>query len=97
MVDRVTWLRSAMAGTWAELPQVYREYRDDVLAWASAATTDTVVCSHFVAINALIGAATGDDRLVCVSLDNCSVTIIDVTDGRIELIEPGHAADTLIR
>ena len=35
---------------------------------------DTVVVSHFIAINAVIGSATGDDRLVVCSLDNCSVT-----------------------
>ena len=53
--------------------------------------------SHFVAINAAIGAAIGDDRLVIRSLDNCSVTVIDVVDGRLHLVEGGHEADTLIR
>ena len=58
---------------------------------------DAVVFSHFIAINAAIGLAIGDDRLVIRSLDNCSVTTIDVTRGKLHLVEGGHEADTLIR
>ena len=47
---------------------------------------------------AAIGAATGDDRVVIASLDNCSVTVIDVSeDGTLTLVETGGEADTLIR
>ena len=63
----------------------------------SGLDADSVVFSHFVAINAAIGAAIGDDRLVVRSLDNCSVTVIDVVDGALQLVESGHEADTLIR
>ena len=45
---------------------------------SQALDEDTVVFSHFVAINAVIGACVGDDRLVIRSLDNCSVTVVDV-------------------
>ena len=38
-----------------------------------------------------------DDRLVIRSLDNCSVTVIDIADGRLVLVEGGEEADTLIR
>jgi hypothetical protein len=30
-------------------------------------------------------------------LDNCSITVVDVVDGRLILVEGGHEADTLIR
>jgi broad specificity phosphatase PhoE len=56
-----------------------------------------VVFSHFIAINVLIGVALGDDRLVIRSLDNCSVTVVDIVDGEVVLVEGGHEADTLIR
>ena len=58
---------------------------------------DTVVVSHFVAINAVIGACTGDDRVVIHSLDNTSVTTVETTPAGLVLIEAGHEADTLIR
>lgn len=97
MADRVTWLRAAMAGTWSQLGEPYTTFRDGVVAAVAGLADDTVVFSHFVAINAVIGAAVGDDRLVIRSLDNCSITVVDVVDGRLRLVEAGHEADTLIR
>ncbi|MFM8530821.1 MAG: histidine phosphatase family protein [Ilumatobacteraceae bacterium] len=97
MQERVDWLRSAMAGTWGELGGDYTSFRDAVVARLVACPQDAVVFSHFIAINAAIGDAIGDDRLVIRSLDNCSVTVMDVIAGRLTLVEGGHEADTLIR
>ncbi len=97
MADRVEWLRLAMAGTWSAMGQRYTSFRDHVAATVRALPNDTVVTSHFIAINAVIGAALSDDRMVIRSLDNCSVTVIDVVDGVLSVVEGGHEADTLIR
>jgi broad specificity phosphatase PhoE len=97
MGERVEWLRAAMAGTWTDLGSRYTDYRDTVVRALAELPTDTVVFSHFVAINVVIGAAVGDDRMVIRSLDNCSVTVVDVADGVVRLVEGGHEADTLIR
>ena len=98
MADGVGWLRSAMGGTWADLGSRYTAYRDQVVAAVRRLPSDAVVCSHFVAINAVVGAALGDDRVLIRSLDNCSVTVVEVApDGTLHLSEGGHEADTLIR
>jgi broad specificity phosphatase PhoE len=97
MGQRIDWLRAAMAGTWTQLGQRYLDFRDGVAACLLSIDVDTVVASHFIAINAAIGAATNDDAVVIRSLDNCSVTIIDVIDGALHLVEGGVEADTLIR
>ncbi len=97
MVDRVDWLRTAMARTWREMPPRYITFRDNVVSLLGGLERDSVVFSHFIAINGAIGAAVGDDRLVVRSLDNCSVTVIDAVDGALQLVESGHEADTLIR
>jgi broad specificity phosphatase PhoE len=102
MGDRVAWLRRAMQGTWSELIERdgddYAQFRDALLGWARGCRRDTVAFSHFVAINALIGAATHDDRLVIRALDNASVTTIEVApDSSLHLREGGREADTLIR
>ena len=97
MGERVSWLRQAMAGRWTDLGSRYEAFRDGVVAFLTSCTATTVVVSHFVAINAAIGAATGDDRLLIRMLDNCSITMIDVVEGRLILVEGGHEADTLIR
>lgn len=102
METRVGWLRDAMAGTWADViadsGPVYGQFRDRLVRTIAAVREDTVVFTHFVAINALIGAATGDDRVLIASLDNCSVTVVDVAaDGVLTLRETGREADSLIR
>jgi broad specificity phosphatase PhoE len=97
MSERVDWLRAAMQGTWTDMGERYTTYRDTVVAALAELPGDAVVFSHFVAINVVIGAALGDDRLVIRSLDNCSITVVDVTDGVVRLVSGGHEADTLIR
>lgn len=99
---RIDWLRAAMAGTWAQVVasdgQRYADYRANLLGALAAMPTDTVVFSHFIAINVVIGAATNDDRMVIASLDNCSVTTVS-SDGRggFTIDTVGNEADTLIR
>ncbi len=98
MAERVDWLRTAMQGTWAELGPRYTSFRDGVAAALRSRTRDSVMFSHFIAINAAIGVAVGNDCLVIRSLDNCSVTVIDVDEsGELSLVEGGREADTLIR
>lgn len=97
IAERVDWLRASMAGSWDALGPRYTAFRDGVASALRNCPADTVVFSHFIAINAAIGAATSDDRVVIRSLDNCSVTVVDVADGELTLVEGGHEADTLIR
>jgi broad specificity phosphatase PhoE len=68
-----------------------------VVAAVRSQPSETVVVSHFVAINAVIGACTGSDRVVVRSLDNASVTTVEILDDGLVLVEGGHEADTLIR
>jgi broad specificity phosphatase PhoE len=98
MSDRIVWLRNAMQGTWNEMGSDYVAYRDQITDFVRNIQTDTVIFSHFIAINAVVGGVLGDDRLVIRSLDNCSVTIFerDAT-GNLSLVQGGHEADTLIR
>jgi broad specificity phosphatase PhoE len=95
--DRVGWLRAACEGTWAELGGPYPAYRNDVAAYLLALNQDTIVFSHFIAINAAIGAATGDDRVVIHSLDNTSRTTFEHDGTTLRLVEAGAEAETLFR
>jgi broad specificity phosphatase PhoE len=94
---RVPWLRQAMAGTWQQLGPRYTAYRDEVAGYVAGLRDDTVITSHFVAINAVIGACTDDDRVVIRSLDNTSVTVVETSPAGMHLIAGGREADTLIR
>lgn len=99
MARRGDWLTGAMAGTWSDLGPRWIRYRDALVAGVrTLSSRDAVAFTHFVAINAVIGAATGDDRVMIRSLDNCSVTVVDVVDdGRLVLLSGGGEADTPVR
>jgi hypothetical protein len=85
-----------MAGRWADAPQL-AAWRAGVLARLHAVERDTVVVSHYIAINVAVGAATADDRVLCFRPDHCSVTEFE-TDGRaLRLIALGREAATEVK
>ncbi len=94
---RGEWLSAAMAGTWDDLGPSYLAWRDRLVDAIAALTSDTVVVSHFVAINAVVGRAAGDDRVMHVPIDNCSITTVDTTGGRLVVTELGRSAITEVR
>jgi len=55
------------------------------------------VFSHFIAINAAVGYATGDDRVVSFRPDNCSITVMETSANSLLLIDRGVEADTEVR
>lgn len=91
LADRPVWLRQVMASRWSDLTDRDREWRRSVLERVAAIDADTVVFTHFVLINAVVGAATDDDRVVSFRPANCSVTRIDVgPGGGLSLVGRGH-------
>lgn len=98
LAERSAWLKRAMAGTWADLEAPYRAWRDEVIACLTAIETDTVVFSHFIAINAAVGHVRGDDRLVSFRPDNASITHLSNDGGRLTLHALGdEAQNTVVR
>ena len=93
-----TWLRTLMAGTGADHAAVMDPFRARVLGAIRALRADTVVVTHFLAINAVVGAATDDDRVVCFTPTHCSRTVVDLDgDGRLRVVELGDSGRTDVR
>jgi len=93
---RAQWLRGIMQRCWPELDEPLRRWRDAVLEALCALCEDTIVVSHYIAINVAVGHALGDMSVTCFRPDHCSCTAIDVANGRIELIELGAEAATRV-
>jgi broad specificity phosphatase PhoE len=92
LVQRAEWLRGFMGGSWRTATRELAQWREDAIAALASMKADTIVFSHFIAINVAAGAAEGDDRVVMFRPDNCSVTILDIEGGKLRLIEKGHEA-----
>jgi broad specificity phosphatase PhoE len=94
--ERSQWLRGVMGSAWGDLDQRLKDWRQQVLDALAEPQEDTVVVTHFIAINVAVGAATGDDRVVSATPDNASITTFDNNDGRLALVEIGGQAPTQV-
>jgi broad specificity phosphatase PhoE len=94
---RGAWLREVLQGTWADVDDRVARWRTDLLAMLRTLEAGTVVVSHFVAINAAVGAATGTDRIIVFTPDHCSRTVLDVDGDRLVLVELGAERRTEVR
>ncbi len=105
---RGEWLYRVMGGTWAQAAAPEGDgrhtgsgaglllWRQGVIDALTALEEDTVIFSHFIAINAAAGAALEDDRVVCFRPDNCSVSVFEARGRTLSLVEKGREADTKI-
>ena len=105
---RLRWLQRAFSATWTELERLENDrqpgYGQQLAEWRSAALeailacrSDTVVFSHFMPINAIVGAALRQERVVCFRPAHASVTIVDTSDHAAHLIELGREAASDVR
>ena len=94
--ERGQWLREIAARRWSVLEASLSQWRAAAIAALTGLHTDTVVITHFILINAAVGAATGDDRVVSFSPDYCSVTRLRVQAGGLELVARGATGRTRV-
>jgi len=94
--DRVRWLKEVMVDQWPNLDPDLQQWRREVIAALLSIETDTVVFTHYIAINAAMGHATEDDRVVSFSPDNASITILKTDGNKLRLVERGVESDTRV-
>jgi len=99
LAERSAWLVEILRGNkrWSELDEERRSWRDGVLAALLALDADTVVVTHFIAINAAVGSATGDDHVIVFRPDNCSSTVLESDGTALTVVELGRQRDTAVR
>lgn len=93
---RGPWLRQVMQGNWHQQSDALTRWYEDLVNCLKAIKVDTAIFSHFVAINAAVGAAEQSDRVLMFRPDNGSITRIEVDNGSLSLIERGAEASTHI-
>ena len=93
LAEREEWLRAVMQGSWSEAPEL-ATWRQRVIDTLADLRADTVVVTHFVAINVAVGHATNNDRVVCFVPDNCSRTVLDVDGVDFVVVQLGEQAAT---
>jgi len=94
--DRASWLKGIMAGAWADAGLEFETWRNGTLAAIDRLQDETAVFSHFVAINAIVGLLTGDDRVLVFRPGHCSITRLTRRGGKLAIAELGSEAATVV-
>ena len=95
--QRGEWLRGLMAGEWGDADPALVAWRDGVVSYLASLPEDAAIFSHFVAINVALGAAIGDDRVVCFRPAHASITVIEAKGRALSLVELGETGETTIK
>jgi len=93
---RSAWLQSIMPGRWSDLGAFWQAWRSNILQCLLEQPCDTIYFSHFIAINAAVGHARSDDRLVVFRPDNASITVLSNDGGKLAVVEMGGEAVTRV-
>ena len=93
---RQSWLNSIAQQSWGEQHDMVREWRGDLLAQLRQIREPTVVFTHFMVLNAVVSALTGEDKVVCFLPDNASVTSLRWVGSDLQLVELGRQFRTRV-
>lgn len=96
LAQRRDWLRGFMQEEWQSQGDVLVAWREALLSALYATRSPTVIFTHFLVINTLVGHIRDTDRTVSFWPDNGSVTELLLTDGTLELITLGREMDTVV-
>ncbi len=94
--DRIDWLRNLMSGNWADTEELIKNWRRTLIETLSALPENTVVFSHFIAINAIVGHLEGSDAVTVFRPDHCSITQIQPSKSGLKLFARGKEAGTKV-
>jgi broad specificity phosphatase PhoE len=95
--QRRTWLGQIIASTWDQVAETdvwLLPWRRALLDTLLALREDTVVVSHFIAINVAVGAAQNDERLTLFWPSNGSITVMETDGANLSLLELGQDSKT---
>ncbi len=96
LAERAAWIRRALRGRWSDLPQFYQDWKEHLVAFLCSLQTSSLITTHFVAINAAVGVARKDERMVCFEPDHCSCTVLEQVDGTLRIVTLGRERQTRV-
>ena len=94
--QRGAWLREIMQGRWHDQDPALVDWYKALVDCLKSVTEDTAIFSHFVAINAAVGAAEGNDAVTLFRPDNGSITVLETDGSTLKLLERGAEAETRV-
>jgi len=94
--QRQNWLRGFMKQDWAAQPEQLVRWRDDAMGQLRCLKKPTVVFTHFLVLNAVVGRILERPETLYFWPDNASYTHLALRNNKLELIELGVQMDTVV-
>ena len=93
---RMEWLKCMMNMDIAMLPKDVKEWRSRIIKKLKNIKSNSIIFSHFMVINVVVGYVKNHPMLLSMYPDNGSLTKIKVSNGKISLIKIGDEKNTKI-
>jgi len=103
--SRVDWLKKVLPLTWKELENDkesklsdidYSKWRKNIITKILSTKSETIIFTHFVVINCIVGSILGSNKVVNFYPNNCSITQIAIKNNKLEVIELGESQSTKV-
>ena len=102
---RVNWLRRVLPLNWSELLKDketkdsgvnFIEWKKNIMNNIYSLNKDTIIFTHFVVINSIIGEILKSDKIVNFQPSNCSITEIRKINDRLKLVKLGKSLESTV-
>ena len=103
--SRVDWLKKVLPLTWKELENDkesklsdidYSKWKKNIINVVLSTKVETIIFTHFVVINCIVGSILGSNKVVNFYPNNCSITQIAIKNNKLEVIELGESQSTKV-
>tara|TARA_B100000674_G_scaffold363527_1_gene306215 strand:- start:521 stop:1075 length:555 start_codon:yes stop_codon:yes gene_type:complete len=96
LLDRKNWLQEIFKKDIKELEKPQQVWQSKILSTLKNLTEPTIVFSHFMVINIVTSTLREDPRVVSFYPDNCSITELESSKGKLKLVSTGNELQTKI-
>ncbi len=97
LAERKAWLQNFMCQSWSAQPSELVHWRDLAMKQLLLLKTPTVVFTHFLVLNAVVGRILDHAGTLYFRPDNGSITHLNLTEsGSLELVSLGAQMDTVV-
>lgn len=96
LAERQGWLRQFMQQRWDEQPEELHSWRKGMMESLLRLTESTVVFTHFLVMNTVVGQVQGRAETLCFWPDNASIVRLRHTGENLELVELGRQMSTVV-
>ena len=98
-------MRRVLPLTWSELLKdketidsgvSYSQWKENIMSNVYSLNKDTIIFTHFVVINTVIGKILKSDKIVNFQPSNCSITEISKKNDKLKIVKLGKSLESKV-